>query len=460
MLTDSINRLDIGNFFGLIGAFILMGAMLPIIALGAISLTIMTSALIPFGVSFLIAGAGMFVFAGAFYLFATAMSMIPDGTVLNIIWNRNCNDNDRSKCRELAIFASSACNFCRRTCGICSCGMATGAAVSVLALGMSVLANSLSQIASEGMCRNSRSCNSWIDKSIVVFGARWNTCVIWCIGDYGSRLKQAAGLLSMFSSDENPFAMYIELGQHAEALNAASQGLSSIADSMSKLGEVDVGDIFEAIGEGFEEIFDVIDDIGEDTLAKFDLVAGSFKSLFSCIADILSDGLDITPLLGFMTALPMMATSIASMTSGGGGGFFGGLFGEEEESPLDSFVNSLSSMGDAMARIAPGAEAFNTLIQTLGGSAETLVNATSGLDMLTGAVYRFSEALDELGPFGMIMLGTMSALGVSQSSQQQSPLHLLVEGVGVQLILLHLQHLLLQVQLPKLKTQFRHKVKE
>ena len=39
--------------------------------------------------------------------------------------------------------------------------------------------------------------------------------------------------------------------------------------------------------------------------------------------------------------------------------------------------------------------------------------------MLTGAVYRFSEALDELGPFGMIMLGTMSALGVSQSSQQQ-----------------------------------------
>ena len=130
-----------------------------------------------------------------------------------------------------------------------------------------------------------------------------------------------AGLLSMFSSDENPFAMYIELGQHAEALNAPSQGLSSIADSMSKLGEVDVGDIFEAIGEGFEEIFDVIDDIGEDTLAKFDLVAGSFKSLFSCIADILSDGLDITPLLG-LTALPMMATSIASMTSGGGGGGF------------------------------------------------------------------------------------------------------------------------------------------
>ena len=64
--------------------------------------------------------------------------------------------------------------------------------------------------------------------------------------------------------------------------------------------------------------------------------------------------------------------------------------------------------------------------------------------MLTGAVYRFSEALDELGPFGMILLGTMSALGVSQSSHNNRR-RLLVEGVGVQLILLHLQHFLIPV---------------
>ena len=420
MLTDSINNLDIGNFFGLIGAFVLMGSMLPIITLGAISLTIMTSALIPFGVAALIAGAGMFVFAGAFYLFATAMSMIPDGTV-GTLFGVAIAMTLIGASVVAAIFASAALvTFAGGLAVFAVAAMATGAAVSVLALGMSVLANSLSQIASEGLAAIAGLAILGLISPLLFMAAGGILALSGALVVMGAA-QAAAGLLSMFSSDENPFAMYIELGQHAEALNAASQGLSSIADSMSKLGEVDVGDIFEAIGEGFEEIFDVIDDIGEDTLAKFDLVAGSFKSLFSCIADILSDGLDITPLLGFMTALPMMATSIASMTSGGGGGgFFGGLFGEEEESPLDSFVNSLSSMGDAMARIAPGAEAFNTLIQTLGGSAETLVNATSGLDMLTGAVYRFSEALDELGPFGMIMLGTMSALGVSQSSQQQS----------------------------------------
>ena len=420
MLTDSINRLDMANFFGLIGAFVLMGAMLPVIILGAISLTVMTSALIPFGVAALIAGAGMFVFAGAFHLFATAMSMIPDGTV-GTLFGIAIAMTLIGASVVAAIFASAALvTFAGGLAVFAVAAMATGAAVSVLALGMSVLANSLSQIASEGLAAIAGLAILGLISPLLFMAAGGILALSGALVVMGAA-QAAAGILSMFSSDENPFAMYIELGQHAEALNAASQGLSSIADSMSKLGEVDVGDIFEAIGEGFEEIFDVIDDIGEDTLAKFDLVAGSFKSLFSCIADIMSDGLDITPLLGFMTALPMMATSIASMTSGGGGGgFFGGLFGEEEESPLDSFVNSLSSMGDAMARIAPGAEAFNTLIQTLGGSAETLVNATSGLDMLTGAVYRFSEALDELGPFGMIMLGTMSALGVSQSSQQQS----------------------------------------
>jgi hypothetical protein len=422
MLTDSINRLDMANFFGLIGGFILMGAMLPVIILGAVALTIMSAALVPLGVAALIAGAGMYVFAGAFHLFATAMAMIPASTVpmlfgigLAMIFMGASVIGAVLAAAGLTVFASGLLVFALAA-------TVTAYAVAFLAVGMSVLANSLSQIASEGMAAIAGLAILGLISPLLFMAAGGIIALAGALAIMGAA-QAAAGILSMFSSDENPFAMYIELGEHAEALNAASQGLSSIADAMSKLGEVDVGNIFEAIGEGFEEIFDVIDDIGEDTLAKFDLVAGSFKSLFSCIADIMSDGLDITPLLGFMTALPMMATSIASMTGGGGGGgFFGGLFGEEEESPIDSFVGSLSSMGDAMAKIAPGAESFNTLIQTLGGSAETLQNATSGLDMLTGAVYRFSEALDELGPFGMIMLGAMTAMGISQDkSQEASP---------------------------------------
>ena len=64
-MAQAINSINVGNLFGLIGAFLLMGTTLPIILLGAIALGVMTTMLIPFGVAAAVAGLGLMVFSAA-----------------------------------------------------------------------------------------------------------------------------------------------------------------------------------------------------------------------------------------------------------------------------------------------------------------------------------------------------------------------------------------------------------
>ena len=65
--------------------------------------------------------------------------------------------------------------------------------------------------------------------------------------------------MSIFSSDD-PFTMYINLGENADKLNTA-QGLKNIASSMSALSDVDAEDILEDITDGMEDLFDEIEDM-------------------------------------------------------------------------------------------------------------------------------------------------------------------------------------------------------
>jgi hypothetical protein len=85
----------------------------------------------------------------------------------------------------------------------------------------------------------------------------------------------AGGLLSLFSSDD-PFGIYIQLGQNAPLLNEAAVGLRNIASSLCMLSDIDAEDILEDIADGMEELFDEIEDIEPKSINKFVSIGTSF----------------------------------------------------------------------------------------------------------------------------------------------------------------------------------------
>ena len=84
-----------------------------------------------------------------------------------------------------------------------------------------------------------------------------------------------ASIMSIFSSDD-PFAMYINLGENADKLDTAAKGLKNIASSMSALSDVDAEDILEDIADGMEDLFDEIEDIEMEAINKFTSIGTSF----------------------------------------------------------------------------------------------------------------------------------------------------------------------------------------
>ena len=151
LMAGAIDKLDVGKLLALVVTFSLMGAMLPLIFLGAIAMGIMTTALIPFGIAALVAGAGLYVFASAFEIMADAMSKVPEnaGTMLIGI---GIGMLVIGASAFAAIFAAAA--LVIFSVGLLAFGTAAGVAavaIDILSKGMALLALSLSYISDYGL---------------------------------------------------------------------------------------------------------------------------------------------------------------------------------------------------------------------------------------------------------------------------------------------------------------------
>jgi len=150
--------------------------------------------------------------------------------------------------------------------------------------------------------------------------------------------------LSMFASDD-PFSVYIRLGDNAEKINTGADSLRNVAGAISELSKNDAEDILDDLGDGFEDLFDEIEDIDDDAITRFVSVGTSFKGI-----------------------------------------------------------------GEGMTALDKGVAPMSQLL-TLLGNPDIYAVAVSGLDAMTQSILKFTEALEELGTFGTILMGIMTAGG-------------------------------------------------
>jgi hypothetical protein len=176
--------------------------------------------------------------------------------------------------------------------------MLAGYGITILAAGVSILEKSLSTISTEGLA------------VLLSLGAIGLLAPMFFVATGGilmlagaiavmSAALLGASVMSMFSSDD-PFAMYINLGQNADKLNEASKGLKNISSALSALDGVDAEDILEDIADGMEDLFDEIEDIDPEAITKFTTIGVSFKYI--------GDGMDsikkgISPFKDLLTLL-------------------------------------------------------------------------------------------------------------------------------------------------------------
>ena len=304
IMVDALKMLEVGdiaNIALLVGTFSLMGVMLPLIILGAGALTIMGAALLTFSVMAVLASAGIGVLAISMAILAQSFEAIGITGALVL-----------ASLATIAVFApmffvaaagmialagaSFILGFALPSLGVGA--MFAGYGITILAAGVSTLEKSLSNITTEGLA------------ILLSLGAIGLLAPMFFVATGGilmlagaiavmSAALLGASVLSMFSSDD-PFAMYINLGQNADKLNEASKGLKNISSALSALDGVDAEDILEDIADGMEDLFDEIEDIDPEAITKFTTVGVSFKYI--------GDGMDsikkgISPFKDLLTLL-------------------------------------------------------------------------------------------------------------------------------------------------------------
>nr|BAR35381.1 minor tail protein gp26 family protein [uncultured Mediterranean phage uvMED] len=304
IMVDALKMLEVGdiaNIALLVGTFSLMGVMLPLIILGAGALTIMGAALLTFSVMAVLASFGIGVLAISMAILAQSFEAIGITGALVL-----------ASLATIAVFApmffvaaagmialagaSFILGFALPALGVGA--MFAGYGIAILAAGVSTLEKSLSNITTEGLA------------ILLSLGAIGLLAPMFFVATGGilmlagaiavmSAALLGASVLSMFSSDD-PFAMYINLGQNADKLNEASKGLKNISSALSALDGVDAEDILEDIADGMEDLFDEIEDIDPEAITKFTTVGVSFKYI--------GDGMDsikkgISPFKDLLTLL-------------------------------------------------------------------------------------------------------------------------------------------------------------
>jgi hypothetical protein len=292
---------DIANIALLVVTFSLMGVMLPLIMLGAVALTILGTALLTFSVMAFLASAGIGILAISMSILAQSFEAIGITGALVL-----------ASLATIAVFApmffvaaagmialagaSFILGFALPSLGIGA--MLAGYGITILAAGVSILEKSLSTISTEGLA------------VLLSLGAIGLLAPMFFVATGGilmlagaiavmSAALLGASVMSMFSSDD-PFAMYINLGQNADKLNEASKGLKNISSALSALDGVDAEDILEDIADGMEDLFDEIEDIDPEAITKFTTIGVSFKYI--------GDGMDsikkgISPFKDLLTLL-------------------------------------------------------------------------------------------------------------------------------------------------------------
>ena len=251
-----------------------LGNLIVPIALGAAAIALLGIALIPFGVAAIFAGVGAMLIATAFTVMVSALQLLTFEDIAKIAL-LGATFVGLGVMIPFVILGAAALGIMGAALLAFSVSaLFASVGITALAIGFAILSasiatmgeNSIAVLLSLGMIGLLAPMFFIASAGILMLAGAIAVMSAALLG---------ASIMSMFSSDD-PFAMYINLGENADKLDKAANGLKNIAWSMSALSNVDAEDILGDIADGMEELFDEIEDIEIDAINKFVSIGTSF----------------------------------------------------------------------------------------------------------------------------------------------------------------------------------------
>ena len=469
LMASALEDLDVGKILGLAFTFAIMGAMIPMILLGAFAMGIMASAMIPLAVAAAIAGVGMYMFASAFEILADSLSKVTIESVLSLI-GLGVAMMFLGAMAPFAILASLA--LAVFAVGLGAFGIAAAIvapSMDILAKGFAILALSLEHIAATAMpALVGLTLLGLISPLLFVAAAGMAALAIPTLL-FGVAAGIAAPGIAMLSGSfyllatalssigETAMATIIALGILAifsPMLFVAAAGILALSASMFALGIgmmfigddsaailIGIASAVASIGESASGV-DLVGFVGQLLLlaasAPLLLVAGagllalsgpmvifgvaslvasvgvgalavSFTFLAAAITAIGEQGaVVISSLMGLALVAPLLLGAAAGIMAVGASmvALAVGLFFLDEDD-----VAVLETLGEAMANIGKGAKDLD--IGTFSEALTTLVDDSflSGIYLLGDAILYLASALSELPTEPMQLLVDLSSAG-------------------------------------------------
>jgi hypothetical protein len=392
----------LGMIFGLGAAFIFLALTFPLIALGALSMTLMTLAILPLSAAMFMAGLGM--------------KMLSDG-VANL---KPALDDLSGSGPALADFLEMVGLIALFTPAFIAAGIAlgifgigaafAGAGVALLALGLELAQEPIESI-SESMSR--------VIDSLAGLAEVGGGMILASVGVGMLALALSALALSMIFYggvdklfDGDVIEKFIRLGKVGPELETAGKAISAFGLSALSIG--DLGDALEDIADGLEDIFDVIEDAPSGVSKKMEEIGTGMKGLLSAFGP------------------EFLAFSVVA----------------DLEDPLESLGDGIEemfdSLGDVDISIAPNfaiiGEGMSSLLDAFSGGALLELNedVEDILEGLGDGIGEFFEGLEDVDPAIVPMLGTIGpgiaqllvALGTEGLAEFDTDLEDVFEGLG------------------------------
>ena len=469
LMASALEKMDVGKLLGLVFTFAIVGAMIPLIILGAIAMGIMASAMIPLAVAAAVAGVGLYMFASAFEILANSLTKITAESVLSLL-GIGVAMMFLGAMAPFAILASLA--LAVFAIGLGAFGIAAAIvapSIDILAKGMVILALSLEHIAKTAMpAIAGLTLLGLISPLLFVAAAGMAALAIptllfgMAAGIAAPGVVMLSGAFSLLatalsSMGETAMATIIALGVLAvfsPMLFVAAAGILALSASMLALGIgmlfisdksasilIGIAGAIEAIGKSTSKV-DLVGFVGQLLLlaasAPLLVAAGigllaitgplvlfgmaslvasvgvgalavSFNLLSVAITAIGEQGAAvIASLMGLALVAPLLLGAAAGIMAVGASlaALAVGLFFLDEDD-----VSILATLGEAMANIGKGAKDLD--IGTFSEALTSLVDDSflSGIYLLGDAIIYLASALGQLPTAPMQLLVDLSSSG-------------------------------------------------
>ncbi len=393
----------IGMIFGLGAAFIFLATILPAVILGALSMWIMTAALLPLSVALFTAGLGM--------------KMLVDGL--------NSLESSGDKVKELTAvmyeLGSNVLVFVLAAAGLYIIGSALlffGIAASIASVGVALMGAALT-VLQEPMLAIMDGLVSVID-SLTGLGEVGPGLISAAVGAFmlaGAILVLGAamasyGIMSMFFAENDPIEQFIRLGKVGPEIEAVGNALGVFASAADGIGEM--GDSLEGIADGLDVIFEVMSGVPDTMGSTMAMVGQGMKDLLSAFGP------------------EFLAFSVVA----------------DLEDPLEGLGDGIEAMFDSLEdvdiSIAPNfsiiGEGMNSLLGAFSGGVLLELNEDVE-DILEGLGYgigEFFEGLEDVDPAIVPVLGAIGpsisqllvSLGTEGLAEFDTDLEDVFEGLG------------------------------